>query len=358
MDWIDPNRVGGNLDKRRRITLNDIARACGVSRATVSLVLRGSPLVHADTRSRVEAEMRRQGYVYNRAAANLRQRVSSAVALVINDLSNPFFAEFAAGVDEALGAKGYVTLLGSSNESPARQRQVLGSLMEHHPAGIILSPAEATDAADIETAIGWQTPLLVFNRELADPAAAGFEYDFLGMDNRAGARTATEHLLALGHRHIAFFGGHANSSSCRERRLGYEDALRAAGVEPHDAWMIETAPTRLEANAHADALFGIDPAPTAAVCYNDAVALGLMLGLVRLGRRPGTDFAITGFDDIPEAAVGIPPLTTMCAAPRERGRQAAEMLLQRSLTPAMPRRSVVVPVTLVERESTPHVRNH
>src|SRR5690606_2111717 len=90
-------RGGGGLEKRRRITLNDIARACGVSRATVSLVLRGSPLVHTETRALVEAEMLRQGYVYNRAAANLRQRVSSAVALVINDLSNPFFAEFAAG---------------------------------------------------------------------------------------------------------------------------------------------------------------------------------------------------------------------------------------------------------------------
>lgn len=219
------------LERHRRITLNDIARACGVSRATVSLVLRGSPLVHTDTRRRVEAEMQRQGYVYNRAAANLRQRVSSAVALVINDLSNPFFAEFAAGVDEALGAKGYVTLLGSSNESPARQRQVLGSLMEHHPAGIILSPAEASDAADIELAIGRNTPLLVFNRQLVENQAAGFDYDFLGLDNRAGARTATERLLTLGHRRIAFYGGHADSSSCRERRLGYQNALRAAGID-------------------------------------------------------------------------------------------------------------------------------
>jgi len=342
------------LERPRRITLNDIARACGVSRATVSLVLRGSPLVHADTRRRVEAEMQRQGYVYNRAAANLRQRVSSAVALVINDLSNPFFAEFAAGVDEALGAKGYVTLLGSSNESPARQRQVLGSLMEHHPAGIILSPAEASDAADVELAIGRNTPLLVFNRQLVENQAAGFDYDFLGLDNRAGARTATERLLALGHRRIAFYGGHADSSSCRERRLGYEDALRGAGIAVDPRWMIETAPTRIEANAHADALFADAPAPTAAVCYNDAVALGLMLGLARLGRHPGVDFAVTGFDDIPEAAVGIPPLTTLNADPRARGRQAAELLLQRTATPSLPRRSVIVPVLLTERESTPH----
>ena len=78
-----------------------------------------------------------------------------------------------------------------------------------------------------------------------------------------------------------------------------------------------------------------------------------MLGLVRLGRRPGEDFAVIGFDDIPEAAVGIPPLTTLSAAPRERGRQAAELLLQRAAQPALPQRSVIVPVRLVERDSTP-----
>ena len=342
-----------DVDKSRRITLNDIARACDVSRATVSLVLRRSPLVHVDTRRRVEAEMKRQGYVYNRAAANLRQRVSSAVALVINDLANPFFAEFAAGVDEALGARGYVTLLGCSNESPERQQQVLGQLMEHHPAGIILSPAEASLASDVDLAIGRQMPLLVFNRALSGAVPGGFGYDFLGLDNRAGARLATERLLAGGHRHVAFYGGHIDSSSCRERRAGYADALRAAGITPAPHWLVETAPTRLEASAHADALFAADPVPTAAVCYNDAVALGLMLGLSRLGRQPGVDFAITGFDDIPEAAVGIPPLTTVAADPRARGRQAADMLIERAGTPNLPPRIVVVPVRLRERDSTP-----
>src|SRR3989442_1720312 len=123
--------------RRRRVTLNDIAEAARVSRATVSLVLRDSPLVHADTRARVETHMRKLGYVYNRAAANLRRQTSSSVALVINDLSNPFFAEFAAGVDEALAAAGYVTLLGGTGESASRQQAVLGSLMEHQPAAII-----------------------------------------------------------------------------------------------------------------------------------------------------------------------------------------------------------------------------
>src|SRR5690606_25516200 len=116
---------GARKAGQRAVTVTDIAQAVGVSRATVSLVLRGSPLVNVDTRAKVEAELRRQRYVYNRTAANLRRRTSSSIALVINDLSNPFFAEFAAGVDEALGDRGYVTLLGSTGESPKRQQAVL-----------------------------------------------------------------------------------------------------------------------------------------------------------------------------------------------------------------------------------------
>lgn len=329
-----------------RLTLNDVARAAGVSRATVSLVLRGSPLVHVDTRARVEAEMARLGYVYNRAAANLRRRVSSSVALVVNDLSNPFFAEFAAGVDEALAAAGYVTLLGSTGESPERQLAVVGSLIEHDPAAIILSPAEGSDGAALVRAVGSRTPVLVFNRELA-----GSPWDFLGLDNRRGAHLATEHLLALGHRRIAFFGGHADSSSCRERRAGYADALRNVGLAVEDDWQIESAPTRMDAAARTGLLFVREPAPTAAVCYNDAVALGLMLGLVRRGRHPGRDFAVTGFDDIPEAILAAPPLTTIAADPRARGRQAAQLVLARVDGSAPEPQRTIAAVELVVRES-------
>ena len=329
-----------------RVTLTDIAKGCGVSRATVSLVLRGSPLVNVRTRERVEAELKRQNYVYHRGAANLRRKVSSGVALVINDLSNPFFAEFAAGVDESLATAGYVTLLGSTGESVERQQAVLNSLLEHDPAGIILSPAEGSDGARLHALVGTRTPVLVFNRELDT------DWDFLSLDNRRGAQLATEHLLERGHRRIAFFGGHRDSSSCRERREGYRLAMAAAGLTPEPQWLIECAPTRLEAAGQTGALFARDPAPTAAVCYNDAVALGLINGLSARGRRAGHDFAVVGFDDIPEAQVSAPPLSTIAVDPRARGRQAAELILQRlHNTDAAPERTVA-PVRLQVRASS------
>jgi LacI family transcriptional regulator len=332
--------------RHKAVTVNDIARACDVSRATVSLVLRGSPLVNVETRARVEAELERQRYVYNRAAANLRRQTSSSIALVINDLSNPFFAEFAAGVDEALGAEGYVTLLGSTGESPQRQLAVLNSLMEHGPAGIILSPAEHSEGPAVRRAIG-ATPVLLFNRELP-----GGDWDFLALENERGARLATEHLLSLGHERIAFFGGHADSSSCQQRRKGYAQAMSAAGITPDPRWLVESAPTRVEAAHETRTLLERDPRLTAAVCYNDNVALGLMLGLLACGTRPGIDFALTGFDDIPEAALSTPPLTTLSVDPRARGRQAAELLLQRVRAPEGAPRNMVAPVQLVVRGSS------
>ncbi|GAB3048676.1 LacI family DNA-binding transcriptional regulator [Stenotrophomonas tumulicola] len=338
-----PPRKGGD----RAVTVTDIANAIGVSRATVSLVLRGSPLVNVDTRARVEAELRRQRYVYNRAAANLRRRTSSSVALVINDLSNPFFAEFAAGVDEALGEQGYVTLLGSTGESPQRQQAVLGTLMEHTPAGMILSPAEGSDATEVRQALGPTANVLLFNRTMD-----GADWDFLSLDNQQGAYLATRHLIERGHRDIAFFGGHAASSSCAQRRAGYQQALAEAGLAVSPQWLIESAPNRLEAATRVDELFADGLRPSAAVCYNDTVALGLMLGLTSRGIRPGGDFAVTGFDDIPESAVAVPPLTTLTVDPRARGRQAAELLLQRVQSPDAPPRQTVAPLQLRIRESS------
>ncbi|HCT28616.1 MAG TPA: transcriptional regulator, partial [Stenotrophomonas sp.] len=131
-----------------------------------------------------------------------------------------------------------------------------------------------------------------------------------------------------------------------------QQALAEAGLSLPPGWMIESAPNRLEAAARTDELFADGHRPSAAVCYNDTVALGLMLGLNSRGIRPGGDFAVTGFDDISEASVAVPPLTTLTADPRERGRQAAALLLQRLDEPDAPPRRTVAPVQLRIRESS------
>jgi LacI family transcriptional regulator len=128
--------------------------------------------------------------------------------------------------------------------------------------------------------------------------------------------------------------------------------MQAAGLPVAPAWEVECLPTRLDAARCAQALFAGEPALTAAVCYNDAVALGLMHGLAQRGLTPGRDFALTGFDDIAEAALAAPSLTTLAAAPRARGRQAAQMLLERLRDPDAQARRIVAPVQLVIRASS------
>ena len=127
--------------------------------------------------------------------------------------------------------------------------------------------------------------------------------------------------------------------------------MRAAGITLEPRWHIDTAPTRLEATRQCGALFASDPAPTAAVCYNDAVALGLQLGLMARGLRPGSEFAVVGFDDIPEASVSVPPLTTIATEPRARGRQAAECIFERLRDRQAPVWTRTAPVQLVVRDS-------
>ena len=212
--------------------------------------------------------------------------------------------------------------------------------------------AEGSDAASVMDALGAQVPMLVFNRELAGDIPESAHWDLLMLDNVHGAELATAHLIAQGHRRIAFFGGHAGSSSCQQRRSGFLKAMKRARLKVPKGYLVESAPTRLDAARACDALFAADPAPTAAVCYNDAVALGLMLGLSKRGLQPGRDFALTGFDNIGEAAVVSPPLTTVSTDPRERGRQAARLLLTRLGHPQERGECTIVPVELVVRESS------
>jgi LacI family transcriptional regulator len=306
----------------RPTTIIDIARAAGVSKSTVSLVLKGSPLVKPETRQRVERVIERYGYVYNRAAANLRKATSSFVGMVISDLTNPFFAELAVGIEDALYQLGFTTILANTNEDPARQAHVLRTMRESGVAGLILSPARGTTAWDIATQWPPSTPLVVTMRRLVDSPLP-----YVGPDNRAGMRLATEHLIGLGHERIAFLGGQTGSVALEDRVAGYRDALLAAGghFDPH--LIFEAPPNRSGGRLAVEAALALPQPPTAVVCYNDIVAIGVTRALATRGIQPGRDMSVVGFDDIAEAEYNAPPLTTVAAGSRGLGGHAAQSLL-------------------------------
>ncbi len=314
-----PNAGGGSS----RVTVIDIARHAGVSKSTVSLVLQGSPLVKAETRERVLSSIEALGYVYNRGAANLRSARSNIVGMVINDLANPFFAELAVGIERVFQTAGYIPFIANTTESPTRQGEVLRSMSEHDIAGLIICPARGTRAAEIESFASRGFPILLAMRRLA-----GLRVSSVAPDNFRGARRATEHLIGLGHRRIAFFGGYADMSAQAERSGGYLAALDAAGIAPDRALIVEGPPNREGGLAAIDRVLDMAEPPSAALCFNDVVAFGVLDGLERRRLAAGRDFGLVGFDDVREARHTNPALTTVHVDTLALGERAAHAVLR------------------------------
>ena len=337
----------------KRITLMDVARDAGVSRSTASLVLRDSPLVADSTRARVLASMQRLGYVYNRAAASLRTRRSRTIGLVVTDMTNPFFAQMTVGCEARLGEVNYALLLAITSEELAKQDRLLSTMHEYGVDGVLLCPAKDTTPETIEHLRRWRLPFVLVTRYLFDTDA-----DYVGADNVLGAELAIEHLLTLGHRRISFVGGPADSSARQDRWRGYCRALERYGVPVDDRLSIASPVTRDGGHQAILELPKCPDPPTATLCYNDIVALGAMLGLQAAGRMPGRTFGVVGFDDIEEAALWRPALTTVSIAPHRIGTEAARLLLERIADPGGPPQQVILPPRLVVRESSgPPERN-
>jgi len=223
----------------KRVTLLDVANASGLSRATVSLVLRDSPLVAEGTRKRVQEVMRDLGYVYHRSAANLRAQKSHTVGLVVSDITNPFFAEMTMSIEAQLDRANYVSLLFNTSEMLSKQEQLLSTMQEYSADGILLCPARGTPLATIEKLQRSRLPFVLFARYLP-----GIEADYVGADNIVGARVAVEHLISLGHRKIAFIGGPLNISSRKEREQGWRQAQTDHDLPINESFVVTTSSTR------------------------------------------------------------------------------------------------------------------
>jgi len=331
--------------RRAPVTLLDVARHVGVSRATVSLVLRDSPLVADATRERVQAGFAELGYVYNRRAASLRSRQTHTVGIVVNDITNPYFATLIRSVEATLNRRGFIAFLSNSDESVERQTWFLDVAREHDIDGIVVCPAEGTTAADFRRVLGWGIPCVFASRFVA-----GLDVDYVGPDNRGGMQLATSHLIGLGHRRIALIGGNLRSSTGADRQAGYLAALRAANIRPDEGLIVPARLTREDGRRIIGELLKAKRPPTAAVCANDIIAFGVMLGLRAAGLEPGRDFAVMGFDDIPEASLWVPPLSTIEVRQDAIGEAAADLLLQRLAEPSRPvARTIIEPALVVRR---------
>lgn len=332
---------------RSRVTLQIIADRLAVSTATVSLALRGSPLVAEATRSRVQQMARDMGYSYNRSAASLRTDRTNILGVGFHDITNPYFAELLAAIEETTTAHGRSILLGTYGEDLERQDRVLNTLKEYRPDGMILCAAGGSTPETFAHLVAAGVPMVQLSREIT-PAL-----DFVGSDDRHGTTLAMEHLIGLGHRRIAFICANERISTGRNRYLGYCEALARHDLTFDPALVYSGYGTRENGSKGIQAVLDAPNPPTAAICMNDLAAFGAMLGLRHRGREAGIDFSIIGCDDVQEAAQWYPALTTIRNFQDEMGRTSAEFLISRIADPdAPPRRHLLTPALVIRGTTT------
>jgi LacI family transcriptional regulator len=300
-------------------TLDDVARAAGVSTATVSRCLNAPDRLRAETRVRVESAIAALGYTPHFGGRALASNRTDTVGVVIPTMENAIFARGVQAMEEALAAAGATLLIASSGYDPSRERRQVAAMLSRGVDGLILIGAARPEETYALIARRGAPCVLAWT---LDPTAP---HPCVGFDNRAAARSMAERVLAVGHRRIAMIAGLTRwNDRAAERVAGVRAALAAAGIA---APVVEAAYT-LDAGAAAfDALLDADPRLTAVICGNDVLAVGALRAARRRGLAAPGDVSVTGFDDIDLAEVAEPGLTTVRVPHGAMGAAAAAALL-------------------------------
>jgi LacI family transcriptional regulator len=332
--------------------MKDVAGESGVSRATVSLVVRDSPQIPEETKERVRDAIDRLGYVYDHRAAVMRSQRTRTVGLVITDVRNPYFAELTMALEVQLQEAGLALLLGYSHDDREREDRLLEVMVQHHVDGVLVVPSKDTTRIDLERRlVASRTPHVLIARQVAD-----HEADYVGVDNIHAGRLLGEHLASEGCTRVAFLGGPTRSSARAERQRGLSTGLRRHGLTLDRTLSIATSADRAGGIKAVGTLLASNPAPDAIACYSDVVAFGVMSGLRSAGLEPGVDVALGSFDDILEAELEHPPLTSVATYPERVGEEAARLLRERVEEPDLAPRRVLLSPRLSVRDSSTTLR--
>lgn len=323
----------------RRVRLADVAAAAGVSRSLASLAYRGEAGVGAQTRARILTVGARLGYSPNRAAAQLAAGRGDSIGVFLQDLRNELFADVHDGLREIAERAGRRLVLAVGTIDGARDEEGLLTLEQSRVDVIVAVGLQLPDAAVREFAA--RVPVVPVARRIEG-------LDCAESDNRAGARAAVEHLVALGHRDIVFLAN-PPSEGYLDRRRGYVEAMRRAGL---DARMVEATYSRSETAVIARSVLAGPRRPDALFAHNDRAALGVLDAMAEHGLVPGVDVAVVGYDDSAASRLPGAGLSTVDIRGRELGRLAGELAIRRIDHPdAAPEVHTVTP-RLVVRAST------
>lgn len=331
-------------------TIREVAERAGVAPITVSRVINNSGYVSEKTRARVEAAVAELGYVPNVLARSLRSKRTNTLALILTDISNPFWTTVARGVEDAASDAGFNVILCNTDESEVEQDKYLRVLLQKRVDGVLLVPVRST-VEPIKFVQSQDTPVVVLDRRIPDAQA-----DVVRCDSEGGAYRLTRLLLSLGHRRIAMLSGPEGVSTAEDRVAGYRRALAEAGLDD-DAAMVYYGRFSLESGYDmARQMLARTPRPSGVFAGNNFIAIGALRALRDAGLRVPEDLALVGFDDLPADLVVDPFLTVAAQPAYEMGRQATELLLAR-LSGESPAayQEIVLPTEIIVRESSGRV---
>jgi DNA-binding LacI/PurR family transcriptional regulator len=327
----------------KQTTMDDVARAAGVSRALVSLVMRGSPKVSDARRERVLRTAERLGYRPNAMARGLASKRTRTVGVLLNELHNPFYAEIMDGIEEGAAEHDYRVLIGTAGRRAGGEDATLETFLELRADGILLVGPRLPTRHIL--AVAALTPVVVVARDIRSP-----QVDTIKADERAGVRQVVRHLVELGHRRIAHVDG-GSGAGAGSRREGYRQAMREHGLADE----IRVLPgdyTDVAGVRAAERLLESGDLPTAVFAANDLLAAGLIDRLEDDGLRVPADVSVIGYDNTFLAALHHLSLTTVDQPRPEMGRFAMAALVERMEEQRTTPWHVRVTPSLVVRGST------
>lgn len=325
--------------------MRDVAEAAGVSFKTVSRVVNDEGGVSDDLADRVQLAVEQLGYRPDERARRLRQgsTKTGAIGFVIVDVSNPFFSAVLRGIEEVASREDYIVMSGSTDGDKDRENKLIDAFVARRVDGLIVVPQGSSDGT-LNNEVERGTPVVFVDLEPAELTG-----DLVRSDHLRGSFTATEHLLAHGHRDIAFFGDQPNISSSRLRRSGYEQALQAAGIEVDENRIVQDRLRPDEWRTLIRTYLERPNPPTAIFSAQNFVSIGCTQALHDLDLHNA--IAQVGFDDIELGDVVTPAITTVPQQPLDLGRRAAETLFDRIAGATGPPTKEIIASAIIERGS-------
>ena len=304
------------------ITIKDIAKRAGVSHSTVSRALRVNHLVSSETARRIRQVAQEMGYRPSAVARSLKTKRTQVLGVIVSSISDPFFGEILNGIEESAQAGGYSLFIAASQHDPIKERQIVQTMMEQRTDGVIICSSSFSPEHGRQL-LSSGFPVVVVNHQ----GSESFNYSIYH-DDVDGSSQVTQHLISLGHKRIAYLGNSQSGRTTQDRLRGFQVAMAKANLDVPESYIHHVdGGDPILGQKSIEYYTKLSPKPTAIVCFNDMLAIGVLKGCEIAGLRVPEDLSVTGFDNITYSAFTTPCLTTFDQPKFSIGQEAAQLLL-------------------------------